>query len=79
MLFKFESPRIGSIWMKNTYIPLDLAYIDINGKIVDIKQLQPHELNPVRSSSLVLYALEMNKGWFAKQDLRVGDTVKQLP
>lgn len=79
MLFKFESSRIGSIWMKNTFIPLDLAYINEDGKIVDIEQLQAHNLTPVRSSSLVRYALEMNKGWFAKHDIRVGDSVNLLP
>ena len=79
MLFKFDYPRIGSIWMKNTYIPLDLAYIDQHGKIIDIKQLKAHNLTPVESSSNVLYALEMNLGWFAKQDIRVGDMVSLLP
>lgn len=79
MLFKFDYPRIGSIWMKNTYVALDLAYIDSAGEIVDILQLQPHDLTPVRSSKVVLYALEMNQGWFAKQDIRVGDTVTLLP
>lgn len=79
MLFKFDSPRIGSIWMKNTFIPLDLAYIDEQGTIIDIVQLQAHDLTPVKSSSIVLYALEMNKGWFAKQDIRVGDKVAMLP
>ena len=79
MLFKFDSARVGSIWMKNTYIPLDLAYISAEGEIVDILQLQPHDLTPVKSSLVILYALEMNKGWFAKQDIRVGDTVLLLP
>lgn len=79
MLFKFDSDRIGSIWMKNTFIPLDLAYINNAGIIVDIAQLQPHELTPVQSSSKVLYALEMNQGWFAEQDIRVGDEVSKLP
>jgi uncharacterized membrane protein (UPF0127 family) len=79
MLFKFDSVRTGSIWMKNTFIPLDLAYIDEAGRIIDIKSLQPHDLTPVKSSSTVLYALEMNQGWFAKQDIRTGDTVSLLP
>lgn len=79
MLFKFDYARIGSIWMKNTFVALDLAYIDPTGKIVDILQLQPHDLTPVKSSEMVLYALEMNQGWFAKQDIRVGDTVTLLP
>jgi len=75
MLFKFDSVKIASIWMKNTYIPLDLAYINAFGKIVDIKQLKPHDLTSVPSSVPVLYALEMNQGWFEKNDLSVGDKV----
>jgi uncharacterized membrane protein (UPF0127 family) len=79
MLFKFDSNRVGSIWMKNTFIPLDLAYISADGTIVDIFQLAPHDLTPVRSTSKVLYALEMNKGWFAKKDIRAGEKVTNLP
>jgi uncharacterized membrane protein (UPF0127 family) len=79
MLFKFDSVRVASIWMKNTYIPLDLAYITQQGEIVDIKQLTPHDLTSVSSSEPILYALEMNQGWFAKQDIRVGDKVELLP
>jgi len=79
MLFQFDSERIASIWMKNTYIPLDLAYITEQGEIVAIKQLTPHDLTSVPSPKPVLYALEMNQGWFAKQDIRVGDKVEMLP
>lgn len=79
MLFKFDTLTIGSIWMKNTYIPLDLAYISSDGEIVDIRQLQPHDLTPVTSSQKVRYALEMNKGWFASNDIREGDVVTNLP
>ncbi|MFW8592549.1 DUF192 domain-containing protein [Glaciecola sp. 2405UD65-10] len=79
MLFKFDSVRIGSIWMKNTYIPLDLAYITEAGEIVDIKALTPHDLTPVKSSSPVLYALEMNQAWFAQQGIKVGDKIERLP
>jgi uncharacterized membrane protein (UPF0127 family) len=79
MLFKFERSKIAGIWMKNTYIPLDLAYITEEGKIVDIKALTPHDTVAVNSPVPVLYALEMNQGWFAKQNIRVGDTVSKLP
>lgn len=79
MLFKFDNARIANIWMKNTYIPLDLAYITEQGEIVDIFQLTPHDLTSVPSSSSVLYALEMNQGWFAKKGIRVGDKVEMLP
>ena len=75
MLFKFDSVRIASIWMKNTYIPLDLAYIDEDGLIIDIQPLTPHDLTSVRSPKPVLYALEMNQGWFGKNNIKVGDTL----
>lgn len=76
MLFKFEQNQIGSIWMKNTYIPLDLAYIQEDGTITDIKQLAPFDLTPVKSSKPVLFALEMNLGWMAKNNIKVGQKVK---
>lgn len=79
MLFKFERSKIAGIWMKNTYIPLDLAYITKDGIIVDIKPLTPHDLVAVNSPEPVLYALEMNQGWFDKQNIRVGDKVDLLP
>lgn len=79
MLFKFDSVRIASIWMKNTYIPLDLAYISEEGEIVSIHQLTPHDETSVPSPKRVLYALEMNQGWFAKKDIRPGDKVGLLP
>ncbi|MFB0912383.1 MAG: DUF192 domain-containing protein [Glaciecola sp.] len=75
MLFQFDDQRIASIWMKNTFVALDLAYITVDGQIVDIKQLTPHNLTSVRSSKRVLYALEMNQGWFAKNAIKVGDKI----
>ena len=76
MLFSFNQVRIGSIWMKNTFIPLDLAYVDDKGIITDIVQLKPHDLNPVKSSKPVFYAIEMNEGWFAEKGIKVGDSIK---
>jgi len=75
MLFKFDRIRVASIWMKNTYIPLDLAYINAFGKIVDIFALEPHDLTSVRSSVPILYALEMNQGWFKKNGISEGDAI----
>ncbi len=79
MLFKFDQSKIGSIWMKNTFIPLDLAYINKSGEIINIFQLVPHDLTAIRSTEPVLYALEMNKGWFDKNGLKPGDVVTDLP
>ncbi|MDC8830017.1 DUF192 domain-containing protein [Alteromonas gilva] len=73
MLFKFDPEKQASMWMKNTFIPLDVAFIDRNGVITDIKPLQPQDLTSVGASTLVRYALEMNQGWFAEHDIHVGD------
>ncbi|KXJ61275.1 MAG: hypothetical protein AXW14_02870 [Alteromonas sp. Nap_26] len=75
MFFKFSSPKYAGMWMKNTFVPLDVAFIDRNGVITDIKPLTPHSLESVGSSKEVLYALEMNQGWFAGNGIHVGDHV----
>lgn len=75
MLFNFQQAKRASMWMKNTLIPLDVAFIRTDGKITDIKALQPHDLTPIGSSQQVLYAWEMNQGWFAKNAIKVGDSV----
>lgn len=76
MLFKYSQPRIAGMWMKNTFIPLDVAFIDEKGKITDIRSMQPHDLTSINSSTKVLYALEMNIGWFAKHNVKVGHFVQ---
>ncbi|GLR72694.1 DUF192 domain-containing protein [Agaribacter marinus] len=75
MLFKFDTIRYASMWMKNTYIPLDVAYINVFGKIIDIKAMEPEDLTSIKSSMPILYALEMNQGWFANKGIKVGDMV----
>lgn len=76
MLFIFSSPRTLSFWMKNTLIPLDIAYIDSTGKIVDIQSMQPETLTPHPSASEAQYALEMNQGWFREQKIGIGTPIK---
>ena len=75
MLFDYGSSKLIRMWMKNTFVPLDVAFIDRNGVITDIKPLTPHSLESVGSSKEVLYALEMNQGWFAENNIKVGDQV----
>ncbi|MBU2977647.1 DUF192 domain-containing protein [Alteromonas sp. C1M14] len=75
MLFYFSPPRQASMWMKNTYVALDVAFIDRNGVITDIKPLMPHDLTSVGASKVVTYALEMNQGWFAANNVHVGDQI----
>lgn len=72
MLFKYSRERVASMWMKNTYIPLDVAFVDQDGKIIDIKTMKPLDLTSVSSTKKVLYALEMNQGWFEKNGVKEG-------
>ena len=76
MLFIFERDDILSFWMKNTIIPLSIAYIASDGRIIDIKDMYPLDLNPVPSSRSVRYALEVPQGWFSRAGVRTGDIVR---
>jgi len=76
MLFYFSPPKQASMWMRNTLIPLDVAFIDRNGVITDIKAMKPHDLTSVGASKVVTYALEMNQGWFDAHNISVGDQIE---
>lgn len=78
MLFQFEQERLISMWMKNTLIPLDVAYFKQDGEIIDIRQMQPLDLTSVPSSEPVYYALEMNQGWFAANGVKEGDYINVI-
>ncbi len=75
MLFQFTPARRVGMWMKNTFIPLDVAFIKADGVISDIKTMQPHDLNTTFSSEVVSYSLEMNQGWFSKHSIGEGDKI----
>jgi len=76
MLFVFERDEVLSFWMKNTIIPLSIAFIASDGRITEIRDMMPNDLNPVKSSRSVRYALEVPQGWFGRAGVRPGDTVK---
>jgi len=77
MLFVFEREQILSFWMKNTPLPLSVAFIDREGRILEIKHMQPLDEETAHASSQpALYALEMNADWFEKHGVRVGDRVE---
>jgi len=73
MLFIFERDQVLSFWMKNTLIPLSIAYVAHDGRILEIHDLEPGNLDPVSSSRSVRYALEVNRGWFDRAGLTLGD------
>lgn len=64
MLFKFQSPRILSFWMQDTYIPLDIAFIDHEGTIVKTERMVPLSLRSVTSGRPCVMALEVPAGTF---------------
>lgn len=73
MLFVFPYPHQSGFWMKNTTVPLSIAYIDPAGRVIEIHDLHPGNTKPVESRSLrVQYALEVNQGWFAKNGIKPG-------
>ncbi len=75
MLFVFSEERILSFWMKNTYIPLTIAFIDERGIVVDIFDMEPFSTEPVVSTLKCKYALEVNRGFFDRCGLKVGDKI----
>ena len=76
MLFVFERDQVLSFWMKNTLLPLSIAFIASDGRIIDIKDMYPHDENSVFSSRSVRYALEVPQGWFSRAGIQNGDVVK---
>lgn len=77
MLFLFKGNRLVTMWMKNTYIPLDILFIDQRGTIVHIaKSTVPHSLDIISSHEVVISALELNGGVTSSLDIHVGDKVE---
>ena len=75
MLFIFEEVGQHSFHMKNTRIPLDVAFVKEDGTVESIKELNPHTLLPVSSDGEVLFAIEANRGWFTENNVEVGDEI----
>jgi uncharacterized membrane protein (UPF0127 family) len=76
MLFVFDREQPLSFWMKNTLIPLSIAYIDSQGRIVDIQDMQPLDETPHPSAEPAQYALEVNQGFFADRGIEVGNVLQ---
>lgn len=77
MIFVYDEPVTPSFWMKNTEIPLTIAFINAKFEITDIMDMKPLDTESHHSPhEEILYALEMNKGWFEKNGIKAGDKVK---
>lgn len=78
MLFIFEKADKHDFWMKNTPLPLSIAFISADGSIINIEEMQPDTTTLHSARGDALYALEMNSGWFARNGLKPGDKVQGL-
>ena len=78
MLFVFNAPQPLTFWMKNTFVPLSIAFIGADGKILNIDDMAPQTETGHSSQGLALYALEMKKGWFAERGIVPGMVVGGL-
>ncbi|MBM3344331.1 MAG: DUF192 domain-containing protein [Betaproteobacteria bacterium] len=78
MLFVFTEEAHHAMWMKNTYIPLSVAFVDSKGVISNIEDMKPHTETTHGAVKPVRYALEMNQGWFAKRGIKAGARIEGL-
>jgi uncharacterized membrane protein (UPF0127 family) len=75
MIFIFEKDQILSFWMKDTLIPLSIAFISGDGKILEIYDMEPLNLTPIHSSRSARFALEVPQSWFSRAGISVGDSI----
>lgn len=76
MLFVFEQEETLSFWMRNTFIALDIAFLDETMEIVDIQAMDPQDEEMTESAVPARFALEVRQGWFEEQGIGVGDQVR---
>lgn len=79
MLFVFDSIGQPCFWMKNTPLPLSIAFIDRQGYIVNMADMEPHSTKSHCPAAPILYALEMEQGWFESKAIKPGARVMHLP
>jgi uncharacterized membrane protein (UPF0127 family) len=72
MLFVFHDPALHVIWMRNTFIPLSVAFLDERGVIINIEDMEPNTLDRHTAARPAKYALEVNRGWFDRHGVRSG-------
>jgi len=76
MLFIFPDNAVRGFWMQNTYIPLDIAFLDPSFRVVDIQQMEPMTTEQHTGRAPFSYALEVNRGWFEAHGVQVGDVAQ---
>lgn len=79
MVFRFPESRPVCMWMKNTFVPLSVAFVDDNGSIINIEDMQPQTQDAHCAKKPARYALEMNQGWFKQKNVKPGTKIGGLP
>ena len=79
MLFIFDEAAVHCMWMKNTLIPLSVAFLADDGSVVNIDDMKPQTLDSHCSAKPVRFVLEMNEGWFAKRGIKAGSKLRGEP
>ncbi len=79
MLFVFPAAGRYGFWMKDTPLPLAVAFIGRDGRVINIEEMRPYERQVHYAGADALYALEMNGGWFAVHGVKLGDMVRGIP
>lgn len=79
MLFVFENKATHCFWMRNTKIPLAIAFISDDGKIINIEEMKPMSDDNHCPTAPIRYALEMNQGWFSQKGLSAGNVISGIP
>ncbi|GHA65653.1 hypothetical protein GCM10009007_02860 [Formosimonas limnophila] len=78
MVFLFDPPSPACFWMKNTLIPLSIGFIDAQGVLVQIEDMQPQSFDKHCAKTPIKYAVEMNQGWFKKNNVTIGTTLLKV-
>jgi len=79
MLFVFEEAAAHCMWMKNTLIPLSVAFLDERGAIINVEEMKPQTEDSHCARRPARYALEMNRGWFASRGIKPGSRIGGIP
>jgi uncharacterized membrane protein (UPF0127 family) len=79
MIFAFPKAGVQCFWMKNTLLPLSVAFIDDNGRVVNIDEMKPQTEDSHCSAEPVRFVLEMNSGWFQKRGIKAGSKIEGAP
>ena len=76
MVFVFEQDATHCMWMKNTFLPLSVAFVDAQGKVINIEDMQPQTEDNHCAAAPARFALEMNLGWFSARGIKAGDILR---